>query len=134
MALPSPLVVVIDDAGEATNMANKNLFASIAGKLAPKATAVNHEGGKAYALTPKHALAQYAATGCLNGTFYATAQEQLATVLSLCEGIDAEFIARTAIWCREEGAMKDMPALLCAVLSTRDLPLLQAIFPRVIDN
>src|SRR5258705_7708313 len=30
--------------------------------------------------------------------------------------------------------MKDMPALLCAVLSVKDLELLNAIFPRVIDN
>jgi 60 kDa SS-A/Ro ribonucleoprotein len=115
-------------------MANKNLFKSMIGALAPKTNAINEAGGKAYALTPKHALAQYAATGCLNGTFYATAEEQLATVIALCAEIDAEFIARTAIWCREEGSMKDMPALLCAVLSTRDLPLLEAIFPRVIDN
>jgi len=30
--------------------------------------------------------------------------------------------------------MKDMPALLCAVLSVRDRALLAAVFPRVIDN
>src|SRR5258705_13687537 len=30
--------------------------------------------------------------------------------------------------------MKDMPALLCAVLSVKDLELLNAIFPRVVDN
>ena len=115
-------------------MANKNLFATIAGKLAPKATAVNEAGGRAYALTPKQALAQYAATGCLNGTFYATADEQLSEVLALCSQIDSEFIARTAIYCREQGFMKDMPALLCAVLTTRHPALLEEIFPRVIDN
>ncbi|HEX8617333.1 MAG TPA: RNA-binding protein [Thermoanaerobaculia bacterium] len=115
-------------------MANKNLFATIAGKLAPKTNAVNEAGGAAYALTPKQALAQYAATGCLNGTYYATAAEQLETVLRLCEKLDAPFIARTAIYCREHGFMKDMPALLCAVLATRDAALLEAIFPRVIDN
>ena len=30
--------------------------------------------------------------------------------------------------------MKDMPALLCAILAVRDVKLLEAIFPRVIDN
>src|SRR5258705_11566864 len=30
--------------------------------------------------------------------------------------------------------MKDMPALLCAVLSVKDRTLLNAIFPRVIDK
>ena len=115
-------------------MANKNLFRSLAGKLVPKATAVNEAGGKAYALTPKQALAQYAATGCLSHTFYATAEEQLATVLDLCRDLDAQFIARTALWARERGHMKDMPAMLCAVLATKDTALLESVFPRVIDN
>ncbi len=115
-------------------MANKNLFTSLIGKLTRQTDAVNEAGGHAYALTPKQALAQYAATGCLSGTFYATADEQLDHVLGLCREIDSEFLARTAIYCRERGFMKDMPALLCAVLATRHPVLLEAIFPRVIDN
>lgn len=115
-------------------MANRNLFQTIAGKLAPKTDAVNEAGGIAYALTPKQALAQYAATGCLNGTFYASAEQQLETVVRLCADVESEFIARTAIWSRERGFMKDMPALLCAILTTRNAALLEAIFPRVIDN
>ena len=115
-------------------MANKNLFATIAGNLLPKTDAVNEEGARAYALTPKAALAQYAATGCLSGTYYATAEEQLEKVLALCAEVDDLFIARTAIYCRERGFMKDMPALLCAVLAVRNAALLEAIFPRVIDN
>jgi 60 kDa SS-A/Ro ribonucleoprotein len=115
-------------------MANRNLFSRIRGKLAPAANAVNEAGGRAYARTEKQALAQYAATGCLNGTFYATAGEQLRTVLRMCEKVDAGFIARTAIYTRERGQMKDMPALLCGVLATRDAALLESIFRRVIDN
>ena len=115
-------------------MANKNLFQSLIGKLMPATDALNEERAPAYALSPKHQLAQYAATGCLNTTFYANADEQLAKVLELCAEIDAEFIAKTAIFCRERGFMKDMPALLCAVLSVKDRALLNAIFPRVIDN
>ncbi len=115
-------------------MANKNLFKSIAGKLKPKAGARNEEGAPAYAFTPKHALAQYAATGCLNSTFYTTAEAQLAKVIELCDKVEPEFIARTAVYARERGFMKDMPALLCAVLSVKDRALLARIFPRVIDN
>jgi 60 kDa SS-A/Ro ribonucleoprotein len=115
-------------------MANKNLFASIAGKLAPKTDTRNEAGGRSYGLAPAHALAQYAATGCLNGTFYATAEEQLAKVLELCRVVDSEDIARTAIYCRESGWMKDMPALLAAVLTTRHPVLLEAVFPRIVDN
>ncbi|HEX5702667.1 MAG TPA: hypothetical protein VFX97_05575 [Pyrinomonadaceae bacterium] len=115
-------------------MANKNLFKSLIGKLVPPTDALNEERAPAYALSPKHQLAQYAATGCLNKTFYAGAGEQLAKVLELCADLDAEFIAKTAVFCRERGFMKDMPALLCAVLSVKDRELLNAVFPRVIDN
>jgi 60 kDa SS-A/Ro ribonucleoprotein len=115
-------------------MANKNLFKSAKGKLIPATTAINEVHAPAYMLSPKHQLAQYAATGCLNATFYATANEQLAKVIELCAELDAEFIAKTAVFCRERGFMKDMPALLAASLSVRDRELLSRIFPRVIDN
>lgn len=115
-------------------MANKTLFKSLIGKLMPATDALNEERAPAYALSPKHQLAQYAATGCLNTTFYASSDEQLAKVLELCAEIDAEFIAKTAVFCRERGFMKDMPALLCAVLSVKDRALLNVTFPRVIDN
>jgi 60 kDa SS-A/Ro ribonucleoprotein len=115
-------------------MANKTLFKSLIGKLIPATDAINEERAPGYALSPKHQLAQYAATGCLNTTFYATADEQLAKVLELCAELDAEFIARTAVFCRERGFMKDMPALLCAVLSVKDRELLGRVFPRVIDT
>ena len=100
-------------------MANKNLFKSLPGKLTPKADAINEAGGVAYAFESRHALAQYAATGTLNGTFYATAQDQLETILALCDKVEPEFIARTALYARKHGYMKDLPALLCAVLSVK---------------
>lgn len=115
-------------------MANKTLFGSIWGKLVPATDGINEEGAPAHKLTPKQALAQYAATGCLNGTFYATAEEQLDKVLALCREIDPGFIAKTAVYCRERGHMKDMPALLCAVLAVRDGKVLELVFDRVIDN
>src|SRR5215813_10578412 len=115
-------------------MANKTLFKSLIGKLMPVTDAINEERAPAYALSPKHQLAQYAATGCLNTTFYASADEQLAKVLELCAEVDAEFIAKTAVFCRERGFMKDMPALLCAVLTVKDREVLAQVFPRVIDN
>jgi 60 kDa SS-A/Ro ribonucleoprotein len=102
--------------------------------LSPKTDTVNEAGGVAYKLTPKAALAQYAATGCFNQTFYADAGEQLDKVLALANEVDAEFVAKTAVFARERGYMKDMPALLLAVLSIRDKELFERIFPRVADN
>lgn len=48
--------------------------------------------------------------------------------------VEPEFIAKTAVYARERAHMKDMPALLCAVLAVRDTDLLAAVFPRVIDS
>ena len=83
-------------------MANKTLFKSLAGKLIPAADARNEHNAPAYALTPKQALAQYAATGCLGATFYAGAEEQLAKVLELCGKVEPEFVAKTAVYAREQ--------------------------------
>jgi 60 kDa SS-A/Ro ribonucleoprotein len=121
-------------AEEENEMANKKLFNSMRGSLVPATDAVNEESAAAYRFSPEAELAQYAATGCLNSTFYATAQDQLAKVLDLSNRVDPEFIALTAIYCRERGFMKDMPAFLCALLSVRDKGLFTEVFPRVIDN
>lgn len=115
-------------------MANKSLFQSLVGALVRKTDAVNAAGGKAYALDPKQALAQYASTGCLNGTFYAEADEQLDTVLTLANAVDPSFVAKVAVHARATGHMKDLPALLLAVLAVRDVALFKRVFARVCDN
>ena len=75
-------------------MANKSLFAMLSQWL-PKPDTRNREGAPAYALTPKHALAQYAATGCLNSTFYADAARAAGPDrLALCAQVEDEFVAQ----------------------------------------
>jgi len=113
---------------------NKSIFQTACGLFTRIADTVNEAGGKAYKLTAKQALAQYASTGCFNQTFYAGADEQLDKVIELAAGVDAEFVAKTAVYSREKGHMKDMPALLVAILSTKDKALFERVFPRVIDN
>ena len=116
-------------------MANLQLFQSAKQtSLLPAALGFNAEGAPAYALTPRHQLAQYAATGCLNTTFYASAEAQLARVLELCKAVEPAFIAKTAVYCRERGYMKDMPALLVAVLAARGAAEFPPAFERVINN
>jgi 60 kDa SS-A/Ro ribonucleoprotein len=115
-------------------MANKSLFASLK-KLLPVANARNEAGGLAYRLPPKHALAQLAATGCFNGTFYATADAQLAEFDGLVAQVDDPvFLAKLAVYARTRAMMKDMPAALLVVLSKRDPQLFRRVFPRVVDN
>lgn len=115
-------------------MVNTQLFQTRKGALLPEATARNAERAPAYALSPRHQLAQLAATGCLSQTFYATAQDQLDKVTALAHEVDAAFVAKTAIYARQSGYMKDMPALLAAALAVRDVALLNQVFSRVVDS
>ena len=114
-------------------MANTTLFQSIKNRLT-KTDTYNEAGGIAYTLTHKQQLAQLAATGCLNNTYYADAQSQLEQVLELAKNLDAEFIAKTAVYARQKGFMKDMPALLLAVLAQKDVNMLARVFDQVADN
>lgn len=115
-------------------MVNTQLFHSQRGAMLPAALDTNNELAPAYAFSPRHQLAQLAATGCLRQTFYAQAQDQLDRVMALAAEVDPAFVARTAVYARESGHMKDMPALLAAILAVRDLELLAQVFPRVIDS
>ena len=110
-------------------MANKSLFASLKSRFA-RADARNEAGGRAYTLEPKHALAQLAATGCFNGTYYAEAQQQLATLTSLVDQVaDNAFLAKLAVYSRQRAMMKDMPvapgAVVTVVVGGRQLKPLQ---------
>ncbi len=117
-------------------MANRALFQSnvIAPAKAAAANIINQAGAPAYGFEPKHALAQLAVTGCLNQTFYASAETQLSEVIARCLEVPSEFVAKTAIYARESGNMKDMPALLMAYLAAFDGALCESVFERVIDN
>lgn len=120
-------------------MANLALFSTLFKRTkytrdVQEADAVNKAGGAAYQRSGKQALAQYVATGCLTGTYYASAEQQLADVQALCAQVDPFFLARAAVYAREQGFMKDMPALLLAVLASRDGALFEGVFHRICDN
>lgn len=116
-------------------MANKKLFKSTPTVNVPATDTVNEAGGKAYSFTAEHALAQLASTGTFNGVYYATAEDQMAKVLELCKQSKPEFIAKCAIYSRDRGQMKDMPAFLCAFLAgTGQTELFTKVFSKVIDS
>ena len=115
-------------------MANTTLFSSIKSKLL-RTDSTNEAGGRAYKFAPKHALAQLAATGCFNGTYYAAAETQLDELRKLIDQVDDNvFLAKLAVYSRERAFMKDMPAALLAILSKRDSQLMHKVFDRVVDN
>lgn len=129
-------------------MANKKLFKSVSGPVVPMADIKNEAGGRAYKMEDKHAVAQYVATSCLNGTFYSTAESQLDTITKLLGGCDPEFIGKVAVYGRQSAFMKDLPALLCAFLAAdngsakgpttegqeKKMAVLRKVFPHVIDS
>ncbi|MBL8297149.1 MAG: VWA domain-containing protein [Rhodanobacteraceae bacterium] len=115
-------------------MANIQLFTSRRGAALPAADTRNEAGGLAYTRSPKEALALYAATGCLNDVYYADATAQLKQVLALCAQVPTTFVAKTAVYARRCGHMKDMPALLLAWLAQQDGATCARVFDRIVDN
>jgi 60 kDa SS-A/Ro ribonucleoprotein len=115
-------------------VANPQLFQTQPGGLLAQPATRNQSHARAHAYSPRHQLAQLAATGCLNHTFYATAEVQFDTVLALVHDLEPSFIAKTALYARQAAHMKDMPALLLAALAVRDVALLGSVFGRVVDN
>lgn len=117
-------------------MANVNVFHSKKMNASKLAVTNTHNLSKApaYAFTAKHHLAQVIMTGSLNTTFYASAEDQLATVLKLTHNMDDRFIAQAAIYSRQCGYMKDMPTLLTAILAQKQSKYLSDVFNAVIDN
>lgn len=118
-------------------MANKRLFATARAEVAP---AVNHAGGRAFDLDSQSALAQLAVTGCLNQTYYVSEEEQLGKVLELAKACTPEWVGKVALYSREQGAMKDMPALLLTVLAGRAKAepkaaiVFEAVAARILDS
>ncbi|KIF57328.1 TROVE domain-containing protein [Pseudomonas fluorescens] len=114
-------------------MANFNLF-NTQSKNLPACDTLNASRAASYAYTPKHQLAQLAVTGCLNSTFYASAQSQLDQVLKLVAELDSRFVANAALYARQKGHMKDMPALLLAALTAQRSALVPEVFGQVVDS
>lgn len=115
-------------------MANKLLFASQKGRLAKKADTRNLAGGRAYRYEDRQKLAQLAVTGSIGDLFYQTADMELDQVLAAADAVPDAFLARTAVYARQKGHMKDLPALLLAVLASRDSGLFAQAFPMVVSN
>lgn len=112
---------------------NKDLFKSNVGNV-KAADVTNEAGGAAYALSDKLALAQLSLTGTLHNTFYAKDEDQLKTVLELANKLDVEYVAKVASYAHRNGGMKDVPALLLAVVAAKKVSLLPYVFDHVIDT
>ena len=97
----------------------QELFQSDGSKV-PETTTKNEAGGVAYSRTAKEELAQLAVTCTFGDSFYISGREQLETLVKgLLPQVDSKYIAQLALYSRDSGYMKDMPAMFCATLATR---------------
>ena len=102
---------------------------------AERELAEHADRGTSYASTAERELAEYADRGTVHGTFYATDAERPLDELSrLVSAARPEFVAKTAVYCRERGRRGDVAAILVAWLAARDVDLMLRVFPRVIDD
>jgi 60 kDa SS-A/Ro ribonucleoprotein len=116
---------------------NRKLFSSRNNlqRRTPATDTRNNAGGVAYSLSNQAALAQYAVTGTFQDTFYVGAKDHLKKVEQLAQGCPSDFIAKLAVYSRQHGRMKDMPAYLLAVLASRnETAIVKKVFPLVCNN
>lgn len=77
----------------------------------------NYEDEKAFVLTPQLELYTAVATAGLSDQFYATADEKVQRLLKLIEKNDAAFVAKLAVYVREQMYLRSIPLLLTVELA-----------------
>jgi 60 kDa SS-A/Ro ribonucleoprotein len=84
-----------------------------------KAKTTNHEGAAAYQLTPRLELYAAVATAALSDQFYETADTRLLRLRELVARNDPEFVARLAVYAREQLYLRTVPLVLTVELARR---------------
>jgi hypothetical protein len=84
---------------------------------AKAATTQNHEGEKAFVLTPEIELYALAVTSVLSDTFYTSAAEQVNRLRELISKCRPEFVAKLAIYTREQMYLRSIPLVLTVELA-----------------
>ena len=106
---------------------NKNLVSN-------RADTVNLAGGAAFTKSNTELLDQFAMTGTLGCSFYATAEENTQQALELLEKCSAEEIAPAIIKGRNEGFIRTFPILGLVELSKKDPIVFSVTFPQIIKT
>ncbi|MBL0330107.1 MAG: TROVE domain-containing protein [Bacteroidetes bacterium] len=77
----------------------------------------NYEGAKAYALTPEMELYSAVATAGLSDTFYEKGEDRLERIKALIVKNDPEYVARLAVYTRNEMYMRSISMVLAVELA-----------------
>jgi hypothetical protein len=79
--------------------------------------AANYEGAPAYRLSPKWHLYSAVVTSALNDKFYEATDDRLKTIRTLISSSDSQFVARLAVYAREQMNLRSIPLVLAVELS-----------------
>lgn len=82
-----------------------------------KTAALNHEGAKAYTLTPEMELYSAIATTLLNDSFYEKADDRLARIKNLMTKVNTTFVAKLAVYARQHMNLRTAPVVLVTELA-----------------
>lgn len=82
-----------------------------------KTPTVNHAGDKAYTLTPEMELYSAIATTMLSDVYYEKADARLERIIGLMSKISPDFIAKMAIYARQEMNLRTAPFVLATELA-----------------
>lgn len=77
----------------------------------------NHEGAKAFTITPAEELYTAVATTALSNTTYEKGNERLSRIQSLIQENDPEFVAKLAVYARKEMYLRSIPLVLTTELA-----------------
>ena len=86
-------------------------------KLKEQMTVTNHEGAKAYAMTPELELYTAVVTASLSDLFYEKEDERVKRIATLIQKVSPEFVARLAVYARTEMHLRSIPLLLLVELA-----------------
>ena len=82
-------------------------------------TTTNHEGAKAFKMGPKLELYAAVATAGLNDQFYEASDEKLARLRELIARNDDDFVAKLAVYAREQMYMRSVPLVLLVEMAKK---------------
>lgn len=78
---------------------------------------LNHEGAKAFAMTPKLELYTAVVTASLDDKFYESNDERMKRIASLVAKVDPLFVAQLAVYVRTKMYLRSVPLLLLVELA-----------------
>ena len=86
-------------------------------KLKEQMTVTNHEGVKAYAMTPELELYTAVVTASLSDLFYEKEDERVKRIAALVKKVSPDFVARLAVYARTQMHLRSIPLLLLVELA-----------------